>query len=160
LIARQCRDKVWFPGSAAIIGKRLFNVVGIWSNVRPDESNKDSPPVERFLVEEFATAVLELADLRLIHYTHCAVDKVLTPLMRLRIIEEQCEAFEMSGRTIGLDLLQLRAAIPNLPDVHRSIQIHPVVGARKWMLEAADMGLPCPYVEIEIVLPVPQLAGR
>jgi len=28
------------------------------------------------------------------------------------------------------------------------------------MLEAADMGLPCPYVEIEIVLSVPQLAGR
>ncbi|MDF2433480.1 MAG: hypothetical protein JWP44_3111 [Mucilaginibacter sp.] len=87
-------------------------MVGILSNVRPDESNQDSPPVERFLVEELATAVLELADLRLIHYTRAADSKVLSPLMRLRTIKKQCEAFKMSGRTIGLDLLQLRAAIP------------------------------------------------
>jgi hypothetical protein len=57
------------------------------------------------------------------------------------------------GGRIGLDLLQLRAPIPNLPDVHCSIQIYSVVGARNWMQEAADMGLPCPYVEIEIALP-------
>jgi hypothetical protein len=66
----------------------------------------------------------------------------------------------MSGRTVGLDLLQLRSAIPNLPDMHRSIQIHPVVGTRKRMQEEAGMDLPCPNVEIEIMLPVPQLAGR
>ena len=66
----------------------------------------------------------------------------------------------MSGRSIGLELLQLRAAIPDLPDVHRSIQIRPVVGTRKWMQEPADMGLPCAYIEIEVVLPVPQLTGR
>jgi hypothetical protein len=59
----------------------------------------------------------------------------------------------MSGRAVGLDFLQLRAAIPNLPDVHRSIQVHPVGGARKWVQEAADMGLPCSYVEVEIVCP-------
>src|SRR5258706_2916872 len=80
--------------------------------------------------------------------------------MRLRVVKKQCEAFEMSGRTVGLDLLQLRSAIPNLPDMHRSIQIHPVVGARKRMQEEAGMDLPCPNVEIEIMLPVPQLAGR
>src|ERR1700722_2791216 len=102
LLARQCRDKIWFPGSAAVVGKRLFNVVGIWSNVRPDKSNKDSPSVERLLVEEFATAVLELADLRLIHYTNCAVDKVLTPLMRLRPVKKQRAPLEMSGRSTAL----------------------------------------------------------
>src|SRR5258708_31482014 len=66
---------------------------------------------------------------------------------------------EVPRRTVSLDLLQLRAAVPNLPDVHRTIQLDPVVGARKWMQEAADMGLPCTYVEIEIVLSVPELAG-
>src|SRR6266852_6010311 len=86
-LARECRDEIRLPSSAAVSGKRLFNVVGIWSNVRPDESNQDSTPVERFLVEQFTAAVVELADLRLIHYSHRAVDKVLTPLMRLRVIE-------------------------------------------------------------------------
>jgi hypothetical protein len=76
-----------------------------------------------------------------------------------RIIEKQSEALEVSRRTISLDLLQLRAAIPNLPDVHRTIQLDPVVGARKWMQEAADMGLPCTYVEIKIVLPISVLAS-
>src|ERR1700730_2162403 len=44
-IARQCCDKIRLPGLAAVSGKRLFYVVGIRSNVRPYESNKDSPPV-------------------------------------------------------------------------------------------------------------------
>src|SRR5260370_223998 len=104
-------------------------------------------------------AVCEVADCRVIQNTESAVDKVLTPLMRPRIIEKHCEALEVPRRTISLDLLQLRATIPNLPDVHRTIQLDPVVGARKWMQESADMCLPCTDVEIEIVLSVPHLAG-
>src|SRR5579863_5582809 len=134
-------------------------MVGIWSNVRPQEANEDSATIERLLVEEFAAAALELADRGLIKNTLRAVRKVLTPLMRLRVIEEQGETFEMAGRTIGLDLLQLRATVPNLPDVNRAVQIHPIIGAAKWMQEAMDMGFPCPYIEIEIMLSVSQFAG-
>jgi hypothetical protein len=65
----------------------------------------------------------------------------------------------MSGQTVGLDLLELRSAIPNLSDMQLSIQIHPVLGARKRMQEEADMGLPCPNVEIEIMLPVAHAPG-
>jgi hypothetical protein len=84
--------------------------------------------------------------------THCAVHKVLTRLMRLRVVKKQCEAFEMSGRTVGLDLLQPRSAIPNLPDMHRSIQIHPVVGTRKRMQEEAGtraLGIGCDPVIVK-----------
>lgn len=66
----------------------------------------------------------------------------------------------MSDRTVCLDLLELRWAIPNLPDMHGSIQIRPVLGTRRRMQEEASMNLPCPNKEIEIMLPVLQLAGR
>lgn len=61
---------------------------------------------------------------------------------------------------MSIDLLELRAAIPNLPDAHRSIQFHPIRGSRKWMQETPDMGVPNSEVEIEIVLPVRQFSGR
>jgi hypothetical protein len=58
------------------------------------------------------------------------------------------------GGRIGLDLLQLRAAIQKT--FGRALFHSDLLSrwSRKWMQEAADMGLPCPYVEIEIVLPV------
>lgn len=67
--ARQCCDEIGLPGPAVIVGKGLFHAVKIGGDIRPHESNQDGPPVERFLVEEFSAAVLELADPRLIQNT-------------------------------------------------------------------------------------------
>jgi hypothetical protein len=55
-------DPVYFPGFAAIFGEGLFKVSGIWSDVGPNISNEDSSAIERLLIEELTTSVLELTD--------------------------------------------------------------------------------------------------
>jgi hypothetical protein len=73
----------------------------------------------------------------------------------LGIVEKQGQTFEVTGRAIGLDLLELRTAIPNLLDDDGSLEFDPGVRALERMLEALYVSVPSTNVEVEIVLPVP-----
>ena len=87
-VTRQGSYKVWLPGSASIVRKRLLNMMRIWSDIRPDDSNEDRSIIECFLIEKLPPPILELTDHRLIQDAGCAVGKILTPLMRLRIVKK------------------------------------------------------------------------
>jgi hypothetical protein len=81
------------PRLADVIGIRLFVSVRIGRDVTPDSSHQDQPAIERVLVEELASPVLKRADQGRINNAHLAIDKDLTPLMRLRVVEKQSQCF-------------------------------------------------------------------
>jgi hypothetical protein len=83
----------------------IFVGVRIARDVTPDTSHHDRPAIERVLVEELASPVLKRADQGRIHNAHLAIDKDLTPLIRLRVVEKQSQCFPVAFRTFGLDFL-------------------------------------------------------
>ena len=71
--------------------------------VTPDSSHQDRPAIERILLEELGSPVLKRADQGRVNNAHLAIDKDLTPLMRLRVVEKQSQCFPVAFRTFGLD---------------------------------------------------------
>src|ERR1700733_2233592 len=60
----------------------------------------------------------------------------------------------MTLRTVGFNLLQLPAAIPDLPNRHRPVEFHRLIRPRKRIEHTPYMRMPDTQVEIEVVLPV------
>ena len=118
-------------------------MVRIRSDIGPRAPQQDGAAIEYLLVEQLAATIPELADRRCVQYAVPATGIVLAPLVRLRIVEKQGQAFPVTVGTICIDLLQLAAAIPDFADSHCAI------------LQARDVRLPGSEVEIEIVLPIP-----
>jgi len=85
-------------------------VIGVGSDVRPDEANEDGFAVVSFLTIEFATTVLELADERCVQGAIIDIGERLAPLMGLGVIEKKRHSFEGRGRVAGFELFQVGAA--------------------------------------------------
>src|SRR5262249_60286783 len=112
-----------------------------------------------FLIVELPASILELADGGLAQRSVVAVGVVQAPLPGLRIVETQGQNLEVTGRPIGLELDEIGAAVPDLPDHGRALVLEPRRGPGQGALEAAEARLPGADLEIEIVLPVPRRGG-
>src|ERR1700722_20923597 len=93
----QGRGEIWFPGFSAVVGEGLFEMVGIRSDVRPDNPNEDGSAVVRLLIVELAAAILEFTDGRCADRAVAAVGKIQAPLMRLRVVQKKSQDLEMAA---------------------------------------------------------------
>jgi len=147
-------DPVHLPGLAAIGGEGLFRAPGVRRHRREDESNQDRSAIERFLVVKLTAAVLELADHRLAQGAGIAAGEVQAPLAGLGIVKAEGEELDMSGGAVQLDFREIAAAIPNLPNLDRAVELDPVVRSGQRMLETRNVYLPGSDLPVKIVLPV------
>ena len=83
---RICCDPIHFPGFA-ILREGLLKAPRIGSVRRDHKSNQDRPAVKRFLIEEFATSILEFTDGGLAQGPAFAIGEIQAPLVRLWIVE-------------------------------------------------------------------------
>src|ERR1700677_2164421 len=155
--ASEVCDEGGSPGCAAVIGVGLLVAVGVRRDVRPDTADQNGLAVEGVLGEEFAATLFERANGGRIQNAGLAVDKRLTPLMGLRVVEKECHPFPVTGRAFGLDLFELSAAIPDLAHGDGSVEFDRFGWGREGVRNALDVGVPDAKVEVEVVLPVTQL---
>ncbi len=94
--------------------------------VCPDKSNKNAFPIQRVLGVKLASSILELADLRYDHLAILAVGPIKTPLVRLRIVSAQGQAFDVAGCAISFELVQIRTPIPNFDAMTCTLIFHPL----------------------------------
>ncbi len=132
---------------------------GIRRDVRYDESDKNGPTIQQFLIVELAAPIVELPDRGLGHDAVVAVGKIEAPLIRLRIVETQAQTFEVTGWAIGLELQQIGAAIPDLADDRRAFHVDPGRRAGQGMQAALYVCFPGADLEIEIMLAVARPGG-
>ena len=59
-------------------------------------------------------------------------------------------------RIIDLDLINVRATVPNFSTARMTIEFHPGVGAGQRMFQSFQMEFPIPESEVEILLSVAQ----
>jgi hypothetical protein len=99
--------------------------------VRPNKSNKDSFALPCVLGLKLAAPILELADLGRVHSAVLAVGPIESPLVGLGILQTEGQTFNMASfRAIGVELLQISAAIPNLSRNGSTVKFDPGRGAR------------------------------
>lgn len=132
-------------------------MIGVGSDVGPDEANEDGSVIESLLTVELATTVLELAYERCVQGAIIDIDERLAPLMGFGVVEKKRHSFEGRGGVAGFELLQVGAPIPYFSDSNGTVRFNPSVGASERMNEEADMRVPCAKVEVEVVLPVAKL---
>src|SRR6267154_1481452 len=140
----QRRGKVRFPRLATVFGKGLLEVMRALLDVGPDESDQYRPALEQFLIVELAAPVREFPDGRLTQCTVVAIGEINAPLAGLRVIEKECEALEVSGRTARLNFFELGATPPDRPYGDGAFHLHPAPGPRQGVLETTDVRLPGP----------------
>ena len=127
--SRLVRNPVDFPSLASVIGERLFKVRRTRGHVRPNKSNQDNFAVNRILGEKLAASILEFADLGWIQDAILAVGPIEPPLVGLRIVQPESQAFDVArSRTINLDRVQLSAAVPNLVALSSTVKLDPGIG--------------------------------
>src|SRR5580692_7517674 len=107
---------VHFPSLSSILRERLFKMAFIWGDERLDPAHKDCSAVQRFLVVELSLAIVEVPDHRLAQSAVVARGPYLVPLASLRIIQTQGQTLDVTGRSVSFKFLEVRAAIPDLPD--------------------------------------------
>src|SRR5262249_48198324 len=83
------RNPVDLPGLAAVLREGLLESVGVRGDVGEHVAHQDQASVERFLVEEFAAAVVELPDSGLPDPAYPAVGEIQAPLVSLWIVQPQ-----------------------------------------------------------------------
>jgi len=104
--------------------------------VGPNESNVDKFAVQCVCTVELAASVLELADLRTwVHGAVFAVGPIDTPLVRLRVVEAQCQSLDVAAGTIEFDLLDDGTSVPHFARDESAIKLHPRLRSSKGMLE-------------------------
>jgi len=131
-------------------------MAGIGTGLCYHESHKDGPAVQRFLVVEFASAILEFANGGLTEGTVACVREIEAPLVRLRVIESQAQAFKVPLRAVHLKLHEIGNAAPDLADRRDAIALHPSGGPGQWMDQALEMGFPCADLKVEVMLAISQ----
>src|SRR5215467_9030286 len=122
-------NPVDFPCLAAIFGERLFKMSGISCDVRPNVANQDSSTVKGLLIEKFTAPILELSYRGLAQDTILAVGPIETPLVRLGIVQTKGQTFDVAGRAVGFELLELCAAIPHLSGDRSAVKFDPRSGS-------------------------------
>src|SRR5262249_8592051 len=75
-----------FPSLASIIRERLFKPTRIRRDGGKTISGENDSPIELFLIEKFATTILESADHRLVEHAVAAIRPIQTPLVRVGIV--------------------------------------------------------------------------
>jgi hypothetical protein len=112
----------------------LFEVGGIGGQVGPIKSNEDSLAIDGVLGEKLTVSILELADLRWIEDANFAVGPIESPLVGLRIVHAQGQAFDVAGWTADFDLVNTGAIVTlrQTPVPSNSTQVvEPVKGCRR-----------------------------
>src|SRR5215471_19696174 len=87
--SRVYRDPVHLPDLAPIVRECLLKSARVGSNVRNNESNKDSSAIKHLLVIKLAAPIFKGADCGLAQTTALAVGEIKTPLPGLGIIKAQ-----------------------------------------------------------------------
>jgi hypothetical protein len=118
------------------------------SDAGPDASNQNSPAMVRLLRIKLAAAVFEFSDRRHAHGAVVAACEILAPLVGFRIVQKQSQTFEVTPRAIGLNLLQLSAAIPNFPNHDSAVEFDPR-GACSRLPEVSNVSLPSAKIEVK-----------
>jgi hypothetical protein len=77
-------------------GVGLLDVIGVASDVGPDEANEDGSAVISFLTVEFAATVIELADERYVQGAIIDIVERLAPLMGLGVVGKK-RSFPLNG---------------------------------------------------------------
>ena len=81
-------------------------------DVGPEVANEDRSPIQGILAVELATPILEFADVgRAAHGTVFGVGPVEAPLMRLRIVEAQGQALNVTGGAVDFTLRSRTAVL-------------------------------------------------
>src|SRR5579862_211174 len=97
--------------------------------LRPNKSNNDHSPVQRVLRVELTRSIFEPPDLWRNEQAVLAVGPREVPLVRFRIVGAQRESLDVPGSgAIGLEFLDLRASIPNLPRHRGAVELYPRIG--------------------------------
>ena len=108
------RNPVNFPGLAAIIRECLFEVWLTRVGVQPKKANQNGSAVQRILGVKLAAAVPELPDLGYDQGAVLGIGPIEPPLAGLRMVESEGQTLDVArNRTIGFELFQLSAAIPD-----------------------------------------------
>src|ERR1700683_5800929 len=95
--------------------------------IRPSKSKKNGVAINRILGEKLAASVLEFADLGRIQDANLPVGPIESPLVGLRIVYAQGQAFDVAGWAIELDRIQA-CAIPNLAADAGAVKFNPSIG--------------------------------
>src|ERR1700723_997811 len=154
ILSGQSRNESRRPRFAAVVGVRFLVMMGVRLDVRPDTTHQNRSAIHGIRGVQFAAAIMEGADGGRAQYPDSAVDEILTPLVRLGIVEKQRQALPGAVRALRLDLFQLRAPIPHLAHGNGSIEFNRVRRAGQWVQDPPDMRSPDAQVEIEIMLAV------
>ena len=94
--------------------------------VRPNKSNQDGFVIQCVLGVKFTDSIPELADLGRDDDAVLAVGPIKSPLVRLRIVGAEGQAFDVAGsRAIGFELLDLGAAVPNFTGNGSAVKFDP-----------------------------------
>jgi hypothetical protein len=152
---RQRNFQIGLPGSPAVFGEGLFQVMCRRRKTRPRYAHHNCSPVVGFTIKKFTATVLELAEhRRRLQNPVRAIHETYIPLVGFRVIEHQPHVLEMSVWSVGFDLFNLPTAVPDFLYHLRAFQGHPGFGSRERLYQALDVDLPCPQIKVEIVLPV------
>ena len=108
--------------------------------------------VPRIRRDEFASAVLELADERSRDRSFLGVAVELAPLMSLGIVEEQVHPLPMEVvRPVDLDLFERCLAAPYRARRDRPVELDLMLSARKRILDSPYLRVPGADNEVEVV---------
>jgi len=130
----------------------LFEATGVRSERSDDEPHLDRAAMKGFLVEKFAASMFEFTCGGLRKSAVTAVGEIERPLMRVRIVKAQAHSFEVSGRAVCAEFDQICVAVPNRADGRPAVTLNPVRRTAKRRRETAQVGFPCAYLEIKVVL--------
>src|SRR5579862_282207 len=149
------RNPIHFPSLPAVVRKRLLKMRHLRVRLRPDKSNDNHPAVQCVLRVELPSSILEPPDLWRNKQAVLAIRPCEVPLVRFGIVGAQREPLDVPGSgAVGLEFLDLRASIPNLPRHGSAIELHPLIRTGQRIQAALQMDFPAAKFEIEIVLPV------
>ena len=151
-------DPVKLPGLAAVIRKRLLGLSRVGADPPNGKSHEDGFTVDRLLVIEVAAPILEFPDATGTQHAHSGSGEGQTPLVSGRIVRAQGQQFELTRRTIGVELRQIGTAVPHLFDHSRAVHLDPGGRAGQWLQKARRVRLPRPKIEVEIMLTISQRA--
>src|SRR6266487_331310 len=153
------RHPVHLPRLPSIVRERLLEPIGVRRNVGEHIADENSAPAEVLLIEKLPAPVPELADRGHAQRSGGTVGKVQAPLMGLRIVEPQGEAFDAARGPIDDELHQIGLAVPHLSDDGCPVVRDPRRIPAQRMTEASQLRSPGADLEVEIVTAVPVPRG-
>jgi hypothetical protein len=128
-------DPVHFPRLASIIGECLVKTTRIWSDARDNKPNENCPAIQSFLVKELAASIFKFANCGWAHSAACAVAEIKAPLAGIQDCIDAGTNLRSGLRSGDIELHQVCATIPHLPDGRSAIVFDPGGGTGQRTLE-------------------------